>query len=506
MSPVPPPQRPSTLLIALRCLGAVLLLLLSAAALWAFTFGSKQLPLYAFGVVAGVAALIMLTTTLAAGRRGTVRRVIFGIGAAAVVAGLVGTVAVPAVQRRVETQGDGVRWRSPLGGSSYQPVAKVGDALLILGSGTLLFVALADGTVRRRVSTGSNPEIIPAGDQVVVETNNRYQLYDAAGTARWPDALPAEGLLARRDGVTVLRQCDGEPCTLTGYDDAGRKVWQRPGPRSDGGLHHPDLGPFAPHGLAVPPDRLALRERSGYGWRVLDAATGKELGFEVGHAAHLTAGATIVLRAGSRPGTCQLTIDAEALGGRTVRTVDCRDTDSSFVVGRMLVVPVGAGAAQLHRLDRDAEPVPVAVLGDLLRERPPYLADEVGIAALTGDRIEARVWPAAGPAPDRPTWTSDRLRLVSDPDLDPELAIHFGPVVGAGTIVIAGTAEVRGLFDDEEDSMITVFDLASGTRTARVRIPQELNSVIFASAVLPVSPGCAAAILREGEVLLLGRC
>lgn len=508
MTLVPPARRPSPVRVVFRCVGAVLLLLLSGLALWVFAFEAKNLPLYVFGVLAGAAALIILINALAAGRSGTARRVIIGIGAVAVGAGLLLTVAVPAGLRQTETRGEGMRWWNQLSGSSsstsYWPAARVGDALLVQESGILLFVALADGTVRARFTTSGSAEIIPAGDRVAVEANGRYQLYDAAGTALWPSALPAERLLARRDGVTVLWQCEGDACTLTGYDDAGRRVWRRPGPSGDGGLHHPSLGPTVSHGLPTPPDRLALRERSGYGWRVLDAATGEELGVEIGHDAHLIDGATIVLRSALRSGTCQLTVDAEALGGRKVRTVECRDAHSSFVVGRMLVIPVGEGAADLHRLDRDSEPVRVAAPGDLLRERPPYQADDVGTASLVDDRIEARVWPSSGPAAARADWVSDRLRMVPERP-DPRF-VGAGVVVGSGTVVVTGTAELRGLFDDPEDSMIAVFELTSGTRTAWVRIPQDLGAPILTTNVLPVSPGCAAVTLDDGQVLLLGRC
>lgn len=281
---------------------------------------------------------------LAAGRHGAGRLVIIGAGTVAIVAGLAVTVVVPATVRQAETQGSGIRWRAtlssgtlngPIPYSAHRPVAKVGDALLIQDTSSIAFVALVDGTVRRTFSVPGHAGIIPAGDLVAIEVDHRVQLYDAAGTARWPAALPAMELLARRAGVTVLRQCEDESCILAGYDDSGRRVWQRPGPPGGGGCT------FAP----------------------------------------------------------------------------------------------------------------------------------------------------SGPAPEGPSRTSDRLGMVPESRPETDLTVGPGPVIGSGTVVVTGTAEFRGPFDDQDDSMITVFDLSTGARTAQVRIPKRLGSRVLTSDVLRASPG-----------------
>ncbi len=485
----------------LGLVGAILLLLIGIG-LSILTWQPRTgfiYPAAIFIAALGLAAVISALTRLA---RRSARTMIIRTGAVAVVAGLIMTLAAPAVVRQVDLRGHGLRWQSslagPLSSSDFDPKASVGDALLLQDSSGIVVVGLPDGAVRGKARAGQSAEITPADDHFVVEDDHRYQLYDTAGAPTWPASIEADEVLARQAGVTVLWQCGDDRCTITGYADSGRPVWQLPGPRG-GGLYFPTERYGDPRGVTTLPDRFALRQRSGYGWRVIDAATGKPLGTETGHAAHLATGATVALRFGGRAGTCQLIIDAKARGGRTVHDILCRDPAATFIRGRMLVVPVGDTAAHLYPLDQDAGPIEVESAERLLSQDYPPLADDTGMAGLANGRVEGWAWPRAGVSTGPARWARDHPRIETDPDLD-----HL--TVRAGTVVVAGAADGGSPYDEREDSWVAVYDLATGAETARVRVPAEENYPIRYSEVLPIGPGCAAAVADGTELLLLGTC
>ncbi|MFC7621174.1 hypothetical protein [Microlunatus sp. GCM10028923] len=464
--------------LLVRAVAAVLVLLALTVGLLVWgQFGATLAGVAGWMITGGLVIVVAVFVAI----YGRTRPVVAGMITLGTAVAVATSVAVPLLSWRAEYHGTGVIWMSDLPATDerLEPYAVIGDAAVLKGDDRLVFLDLSTGHHRGTLPYQIGDRLAVAGERLLIGSNDRFQLYDAAARPLWPEPIAADYPVAATPDVVVL----GSPCSLGdicafGLDPGGRKVWQR------------RISTTISTGMARLPALIASKTGPD-DWTVLDAADGSARGTVEADVA-LASGSTVTAVRVDQ-GSCEVTGENQPTG----ETFDCSDPPwFRWVADQLAYVEDSDGRGTLVRLDAAGGQLEEVDEDTALGLEPEIGLSRLGWARLSNQTLEFGDWPSGLGRASRSTGP-----LPIEPDTIRGLA---RVLVKDGTAVVDGPAEPRP-GQHNTDRQLIIFDLPGGTETARLRLPENLSGSVTRDNTLSTGPGQALICLPDRPPMLIGR-